>query len=165
MSRPPRQSDRPLPPYRHIPGRTPHPTRHPDGHSYGHVEAEPPSLMELDWWDCPEYLYGVDLFNAQYWWECHEAFEGLWHAAGHASPAGQCLQALIQCAVAHLKTEVGNTDGAHKLLGNAARHIEAAGTTDLGLDITAVFDATRAYVERVSTTPATLRLRYPPSSR
>jgi len=164
MPRPRRLTDRPLPPYRHIPGRTPHPTRDPDGHSYGHPAPTPPSLDDVPWRHCPDYLCGVDLFNERYWWECHEVFEGLWHAAGHRSPAGECLQALIQCAVAHLKTDVGNTAGARQLLSNAARHAEAAGTTTLGVDLVAVLEHTRAYARGTVAAPAVLEPYDPPSA-
>src|SRR2546422_4985790 len=33
-----------------------------------------------EWWDSEWYLYGIDLYNYGHWWECHEVFEGLWHA-------------------------------------------------------------------------------------
>ncbi len=154
MTEPQRFTDRPLPAYRHVPGETPHPTRDPEGHSYGAPEPAPPSLDETDWRECETYLYGLDLFNLGYWWECHEALEGLWHASGHGSAAGQCLQALIQCAVAHLKKERGNLRGARKLLANAERHAAAAGSTDLGIDMMALLHDTHAYVSGRTAHPA-----------
>lgn len=54
-----------------------------------------------------EYLYGIDLYNGTYWWEAHEVFEGFWHAYGRSTPAGNFFQALIQCAAANLKRELG----------------------------------------------------------
>ena len=161
MSRPLRHTRRPLPLYRHIPCKTPHPTRHPEGHSYGRTEQEPPSLLSVDWWECRDYLYGVDLFNHAYWWECHEAFEGLWLASGRTTPSGQCLQTLIQCAVVHLKTDIGNVSGARKLLVNASRHAHEAGTTNLGIDLQVLLDDTQAYANSLSGGPAVLRLIFP----
>ena len=42
---------------------------------------------------CADWLFGVDLFNAFFFWEAHESWEGLWAAqprrsAARASPAG-----------------------------------------------------------------------------
>ena len=156
MPRPPRYTDRDLPPYRHVPGRTPHPISHPDGHSYGRAAPAPPSLEEADWETCVDYLYGVDLFNACFWWECHEAFEELWRAAGRETPTGHCLQALIQCAVAHLKAETGNLRGARQLLAKAEGHAGDAGPATLGNDLAGLLSRTRAYVDGASEEPATL---------
>lgn len=157
-----RLSTRPLPPYRHIPGTTPHPSRDPGGYDHGRPEPEPPSLETVAWYLCEEYLFGVDLFNHHYWWACHEVMEGLWHAAGRRTPAGECLQAVIQCAVAHLKTETGNHRGARLLLQNAERHAALAGRTELGLDLVALLAATHAYVHGRSPTPAVLSPTPPP---
>lgn len=159
MTSTPRYTARPFPAYRHVPGRTPHPTRDPDGHSFGVAGPSQPSLDGVDWRTCEAYLYGVDLFNAGYWWECHEALEGLWHATGHSRPAGQCLQAMIQCAVAHLKIEIGNARGARQLLANAERHAGAAGDDDLGCDLDALLIATRDRMAGRSDEPALIRLR------
>ena len=165
MTRPLRYTDRPLPAYRHVPGRTPHPTNHPRGHSFGAETPPPPPLGADAWWASPTYLYGVDLFNQWDWWECHEVFESLWLATGRSTDVGQGLQALIQCAVAHLKTDVGNHRGARKLLENAERHMRAAGTSSLGGDYLRLLEETGAYVSGASTRPATLRLDFPTRAR
>ena len=98
---------RPFPPYRHIPGVTPHPIRNPLGHSYEPVEETsgpdtsdtllPPEM----WRENEDYLYGVDLYNFAYWWEAHEAWEGLWHQAEDTYRL--FLQGLIQISAAHIK--------------------------------------------------------------
>lgn len=152
----PRLTKRPFPPYRHVPGKTPHPRRDPGGYSRGLGECSPPSLSAISWRDSDEYLFGIDLFNHRYWWECHEILESLWHAAGHRSTAGQCLQAIIQCAVAHLKTETDNVVGARELLARAEGHIAEAGATSLGLDLRDMLHQTHAYVHRRQDEPARL---------
>ena len=93
---------KPFPPYRHIPGVTPHPIRDPLGHSYGiedahDVELLPPKL----WRENEDYLYGVDLYNFAYWWEAHEAWEGLWHPA--EGTYRLFLQGLIQVSASLIK--------------------------------------------------------------
>ena len=141
-----RYTDRPLPDYRHVPGRTPHPTRHPEGHSFGHPEASVRDLNSAPWWRCDEYLYGIDLFNLGYWWECHEALETLWLAAGLGTPAGHALQAVIQCAAAHLKVISGQTAGAKRLVEHAGAHAAWAGGPLLGLDLAGLVATTAAHV-------------------
>ena len=143
---PARYTSRPLPDYRHVPGRTPHPTRDSAGHSYGRPPAPVPDLNQADWRTCDEYLYGLDLFNAGYWWECHEVLENLWHAAGLGTMAGHALQAVIQCAASHLKVECGQPVGAVRLAEHAAAHAEWGGILGLGLDLRALVAATRGHI-------------------
>jgi len=152
-----RYTDRPLPAYKHVPGQTPHPTRDPDGHSYGLPETDLPDLNVFDWRGCDEYLYGVDLFNEGYWWECHEVFEGLWHASGIGSEAAHVLQAAIQCAAAHLKASSDRPVGARRLLDHALRHAKWSGQRCLGLDLDALIRDTRAFLIVDGADPAILR--------
>lgn len=143
---PPRYTDRTLPDYRHVPGRTPHPTKDPAGHSYGRPGGPVPDLNRVYWRTCEEYLYGLDLFNEGYWWECHEVMEGLWHAAGLGTSAGHALQAIIQCAAAHLKVVCGQPIGANRLVEHARAHADWGGSRPLGLDLRALVAATGAHV-------------------
>ena len=143
---PKRYTDRPLPEYRHVPGSTPHPTRDPDGHSYGRPGAPLPDLNRVYWRTCDEYLYGLDLFNEGYWWECHEVLENLWHAAGIGTAAGHALQTIIQCAAAHLKIVCGQPTGARRLAEHAQAHADWGGARRLGVDLPALVAATRAHI-------------------
>lgn len=91
-----------FPPYRHLPGITPHPLRDPLGHSYGiEEETEEKPLPPEKWQQNEAYLYGVDLYNFSYWWEAHEAWEGLWHQAEDTYRL--FLQGLIQVSAALIK--------------------------------------------------------------
>ena len=91
------------PPYAYVPGHRPHPTRSGSGHSSG-TAAPIPEPMEPDAWrDCVPYLEGIELFNAGYYWEAHEAWEGLWVAAGRAGAMGELFHGLIKLSVAGLK--------------------------------------------------------------
>ncbi len=95
---------KPFPPYRHIPGVTPHPIRDPLGHSYepgGETSGLDAPLSPVMWRQNEDYLYGVDLYNFAYWWEAHEAWEGLWHQAEDTYRL--FLQGLIQVSAAHIK--------------------------------------------------------------
>ena len=91
-----------FPLYRHIPGQTPHPLRDPNGHSYGLDENVKDAILSTDMWsENNTYLYGVDLFNFAYWWEAHEAWEGLWHQAEDTYRL--FLQGLIQISASLIK--------------------------------------------------------------
>ena len=75
--------ERKFPPYRHIPGFTPHPVKDPRGHSYEKEHKRSCNTTTLvlppeKWQNNQQYLYGVDLFNFSYWWEAHEAWEEDW---------------------------------------------------------------------------------------
>jgi predicted metal-dependent hydrolase len=53
----------------------------------------------------------VDLFNHGYYWEAHEAWEGLWHACGRKGTTADFLKGLIQLAAAGVKHLEGKPDG------------------------------------------------------
>ena len=138
-NRPPRLvPERPFPPYAYLPGRYPHPTRDAEGHSFGHPPDEPDAPDPAQWRDCRDYLYGIDLFNHGYYWEAHEAWEGLWHACGRRGETAIYLQALINFAAAGLKARWGNARGirgnsqtAARLFGQLGRH----GGRYMGLEV------------------------------
>ena len=101
--------DEPLPAYAHVPGHTPHPLSNPAGHSYGSaVDISP--LDPPCWKKNRTYLRGLDLFNHGYYWEAHEAWEGLWKAA-EPGATRDFLKGLIQLAVAGVKRMQGLPDG------------------------------------------------------
>ena len=54
---------------------------------------------------------GIALFNAGYYWEAHEAWEGLWHAHGRDGPTADVLKGLIKLAAAGVKVREGRPHG------------------------------------------------------
>jgi hypothetical protein len=135
----------PFPAYAHRPGRTPHPLRDPAGHSHGLARAAPAAPDPARWRDCRDYLLGIDLFNAGYFWEAHEAWEGLWQACGRVGPVAALMRALIALAAAALKREAGNAAGAAAHAARAGRLLsqamEQAGRL-MGLDLAGLARAT-----------------------
>lgn len=123
-ARPPRYAARPFPPYAYVPGQAPHPTRDPAGHSYGAPPEQTDPFDPDTWQDDERYLHAIDLLNHDYWWEAHEALEGLWIAVGRRTPPGRFLQGLIQIGVAMLKR--------HQAMPDAARRLADAGLAKLG---------------------------------
>ncbi len=109
-----------LPPYAYVPGRFPHPTRDPDGHrcTGDWDEVSPPDPVR--WSECEPYLYGLDLFNRGYYWEAHEAWEGLWQACGRHGPVADFLHGLIHLAAAGVKAREGRIRGVRSQARRAA---------------------------------------------
>ena len=48
-------------------------------------------------------LFLIELFNAGYYWEAHEAWEGLWHAHGRRGATADLIKGLIKLAAAGVK--------------------------------------------------------------
>lgn len=115
----------PFPAYAFVPRQSPHPTRDPKGHSYGRPEPKPTPLTPDNWQGSIDYLHGIDLFNHGYFWEAHEAWEGLWHANGRRGDIANFLKALIKLAAAGVKAREGNPSGVQRASTRAGELFEA----------------------------------------
>lgn len=137
---------RPLPPYRFLPGHGPHPFRHPAGHAYVDGGAPPAPVWDasLDPEQDALWLWPMDLFDQRYFWEAHEAWEGLWHQLPRQSARAQLLQGLIQCSAAVLKCHLGHGRAAQSLLAAAWPRVGEGGW---GVDGPRVLARTRAFLE------------------
>jgi len=153
---------RPFPPYAYVPGRTPHPVTDPAGHAHGRPargrpEREPARIPAERWKENEEYLYGVDLFNAGFYWEAHEAWEGVWKASREADQAqATFVQGLILIAAAQLKRGAGAAGAARALAGEGLERVKAVydatgagylGVGYMGVTPAAVADAALAALE------------------
>ena len=129
-----------LPLYRYVPGLHPHPLRHPAGHSYEPAAhgRRLPAWDPTNWRGLVDWLSGVDQFNAFYFWEAHETWEGLWAAIPrHCGPA-RVLQGLIQVTAALLKIHLGSLSAATTLARRGVDTlVEAAARSPrfMGLDL------------------------------
>jgi uncharacterized protein len=103
--------DRPFPRYSFVPGKSPHPTSDPAGHSYGVTAAPPPPVDPDRWAGSTSYLFGIDLFNGQFYWESHVEWESLWLAAGRKGAVADFLKGLIKLAAAGVKHLEGRPEG------------------------------------------------------
>ncbi len=132
--------ERPFPAYRFVPGLHPHPVRHPAGHSYAATarDTRHAAWDPARWRTVIDWLAGVDRFNAFYFWEAHESWEGLWAAQPRASTPARLLQGLIQIAAALLKIHLGSPQGAASLSQDGLQKLDASACqtpTLLGLDL------------------------------
>src|SRR5207247_604714 len=75
----------------------------PAGHSFGRAPEPVEPLPPDKWQHNRTYLFAIDLFNAGYFWEAHEQWEALWHAAGRKGATADFLKALIHLAAAGVK--------------------------------------------------------------
>ena len=138
MMRPRLVPDEPFPPYSFVPGRFPHPVSDPAGHSFGVVVPPAPPLDADRWAENWRYLYALDLFNAGYYWEAHEAWEALWHACGRGGRTADFLKGLIKLAAAGVKVREGRREGVvghARAAANLFRRIGAPHERYLGLPL------------------------------
>ena len=139
----PRYSAHPFPPYRFVPGRSPHPRHDSKNHSSGKPEPKPTLLPPDQWPQCDDYLYGVDLYNYAYWWESHEVFERLWHEAGRHTEQGNFFQALIQLAAANLKVFMGSHRAARNLQRSGLLRLQRVPKSFMGIDVAGLSEELR----------------------
>ncbi len=108
-----------------MPGRFPHPTAHAAGHSFvapGQPHHRAAFVPAERWRESEDYLYGCDLYNYGYWWEAHEAWEGLWQVTDKRGVQGRFLQCLIQVAACHMKLFEEKREGVRSLLASSDGH-------------------------------------------
>ncbi len=154
----PRYTTTPFPPYRYVPGKQPHPRNSPLGHSYGGPEPQLAAFPAEGWRQAEGYLYGIDLYNYAYWWECHEVFESLWHAVGKKTEQGNFFQALIQLAAGNLKHVVGNLQAADNLIKRGLIRLENVPDRYMGVDVTGLSEDVRRYGIGPAKQPVLIRL-------
>jgi uncharacterized protein len=142
----------PLPPYSYVPGGPwPHPISSPQGHSFGQVVSKFARPGENEGANSPQFIRGVALFNAGYYWEAHEVWEGLWHAYGRKGVLADVIKALIKLAAAGVKVREGQEHGVRTHAGRAAELFAAARTVgashQLGLNLDEWFERCRQIAE------------------
>ena len=137
-----RYSNRPFPSYRYIEGITPHPTENKLGHSFGKEEEKPKPLSQTTWQTNEVYLWGIDLYNYAYWWEAHEAFEGLWKIESRETITSQYLQGLIKVCAALIKWNLKKSRGLVELYQGAVGHLQKVSERHanyMGVDLLSYF--------------------------
>lgn len=137
-----RYSALPLPAERFLPGRSPRPA--------GPVLPEellPGSWEPAEWPRLVPYLYGVDLHNHGFWWEAHEVWEGLWHAAGRTTAPARFVQGLIQIAAGHLNRALGKPVPARRQALRGVTRLSALPSPAMGIDVPDLAARVRASFE------------------
>lgn len=106
------------------------------------------------------FLWGLDLFNHGYYWEAHEAWEGLWQVADRGGPLRMLFKGLILLSAAGVKIREGKQAAAMRHAGRAAGLLHRLmNTTDhtferaLGMSPAALAD----HAEAAAKNPAALQ--------
>ena len=141
-----------LPPYTYVPGGPwPHPNRSKEAE--GTRQRQPPA----DAADPGLFRRGVELFDAGYYWEAHEAWEVLWHAAGRRGATADILRGLIKLAAAGIKVRERREPGVLTHARRAAECFASArrqgGAHQLGLDLDQWIERALAIAESPPTDP------------
>ena len=151
-----RYSSRNFPPYRYVPGLHPHPTNSPDGHSYENEDEDNEKWNSDLWKNNEDYLFGIDLYNYHYYWEAHEAWEGLWIAAVRNSSEHRFLQGLIKCGAALLKVrmaeyQIQDLIGARNLSKSGMSLLSQVGQDEfMGLDLPNFLEEYENFIEPIN---------------
>jgi predicted metal-dependent hydrolase len=148
-----------LPPYSYVTGKFPHPFSDPAGHSFGRPPDKPAAVDPACWRDSREFCHGVDLFNQGFYWEAHEVWEGLWHAAGRRGPLADLFKGLIKLAAAGVKAREGRLAGLQRHARRAGDLFAAArshsGGRLMGLDIDELMAAAEQLARQQAVAPDT----------
>ncbi|MBM3485597.1 MAG: DUF309 domain-containing protein [Alphaproteobacteria bacterium] len=127
----------PFPAYAYRPGRTPHPTRDPAGH--GRDRGAAPDVTQG--FASLAFRHGADLYHHGFFWEAHEMWEGLWHAAGRRGPEADIYRGLIRLAAAAFKAREGAWHGVARHAAAAAQLLAGRATATCPLDLVGLADA------------------------
>ena len=144
-----------FPVYRFVPGLHPHPVNSPEGHSYGLEDEDVEKWNSDDWKYNEDYLYGIDLYNYHFYWEAHEAWEGLWLAATRRSSEHMFIQGLIKTGAALLKVrmasfEIQDLIGARTLSKSGMDLLSRVGVSKfMGLDIVSYLESYSEFINPI----------------
>lgn len=81
----------------------------------------------------PRYLRGIELFNEQEFFACHDELEEVWTET--LGPEREFYQGLIHAAVALFHFEGGNLGGARKMYESSKKYLEPYGSSYFGIDL------------------------------
>ena len=98
-----------FPETRYVPGVTERPT-------LPKVDAKEKANVHEKLVSDERFLYAVDLFNHEYFWECHVYFEELWHEQTKDSDLHLYLKSLIALASFYLKKKMDKDESSSKHL-------------------------------------------------
>jgi uncharacterized protein len=89
----------------------------------------------------PRFLKGIDEFNQQLFFECHETLEEIW-LEEHGDDR-KFYQGLIQVAAGYFKLQQGVPAGALKLWRTGVEKLEVYGPVCLGIDVDALISSVK----------------------
>jgi predicted metal-dependent hydrolase len=114
-----------LPKIAYIPGQT----ERPSSKSYKLHDRKAIPITDCRGDKNIHLLYGIDLFNAGFYWEAHEAWEDLWRVETNRE-FRDVIQGLIQITGGAVKVIQENSNGVTKLWSSALNYLKV-GTTPI----------------------------------
>jgi predicted metal-dependent hydrolase len=111
--------------------------------------------------DDPRFLKGIDEFNEQLFFECHETLEEIWLEDN--SEDRKFFQGLIQVAAGYFKLQQGVPAGALKLWRMGIEKLEPYRPVCLGIDLDSLIGAVKSDLEDLERSqPSSLATFTPP---
>jgi hypothetical protein len=101
--------------------------------------------------DDPRFLKGIEEFNRELFFECHETLEEIW-LEDHGE-VRKFYQAIIQIAAGYFKLQQGVPAGALKLWRTGLEKLEPYGPIFLGVNVESLADAVRDHLARLEADP------------
>jgi uncharacterized protein len=118
--------------------------------------------MTMEPQDDPRFLKGIDEFNQQLFFECHETLEEIW-LEEHGEDR-KFYQGIIQIAAGYYKLQQGVPVGAIKLWRTGIEKVESYGPIYLGVNVETLVKAVRANLAQLeSGQPNTTDTLVPPT--
>ena len=112
--------------------------------------------------DDPRFLKGIDEFNQQLFFECHETLEEIW-LEEHGEDR-KFYQGIIQIAAGYYKLQQGVPVGAIKLWRTGIEKVETYGPVYLGVNLESLITAVRANLAQLEAgQPNTTDILVPPT--
>lgn len=97
------------------------------------------------------FRFGIDLFNAGFFWESHVYFESLWNAHGRVGPVADLLKGLIKLGAAGVKKDLNQKVSAREHEQRAEELflevMKAEGETYLGIPLARLIDQLHSETE------------------
>jgi predicted metal-dependent hydrolase len=81
----------------------------------------------------PDFWHGIELFNAQEFYDCHEVLEAVWRE--QVEPERTLTQGIIQIAVGLYHAGRDNFVGAEKLLVRGLSRLEQSVSLQISVDV------------------------------
>jgi predicted metal-dependent hydrolase len=97
--------------------------------------------------DDPRFLKGIDEFNRQLFFECHETLEEIW-MEDHGEDR-KFYQGIIQIAAGYFKLEQGVPAGALKLWRTGLEKLEPYGPVFLGISVESLVGAVKDHLAQL----------------
>ncbi|MGE5217658.1 MAG: DUF309 domain-containing protein [Chloroflexota bacterium] len=98
----------------------------------------------------PRFLKGIEEFNQQLFFECHETLEEIW-LEEHGDER-KFYQGLIQVAAGYFKLQQGVPAGALKLWRTGVEKLEVYGPVFLGIDVEALIQSVQEHLAELEAT-------------